>query len=227
MTATWSRIRQRAELAVVGVVVTLLLGVAFMIPTAEGTSDYSPAGWLYNRGVNASGATVINDGTNLPVSTAVSTWNSWIGSTKFTTSTSTSGCGSTKSCIIFDNDGTNVTINGTVCSTPEAGLWAAAYIEAGSGYDNYPGCGAGTATYPVFIIAYNDEGGYGTTARTHIANHEMAHAVKLADENHTCWTSGVTYPLLNNGTFGTCASYPANTTAVAGEIARAKSRMGW
>jgi len=221
------RWRRRYWLGVTVSVVLLAVAASNASGRAEATADYTPSTAGYTYGVGAYAWVAEPSGTVLDISGAVATWNGWIGSTRLFAG-STSGCGSSISCIVFANDGTTVTINGTSCAVPQAtsGAWATAYIEAG-GYKNIT-CGIGTTTYPLFVVALDDERTFNATQKLHIVRHEMAHGMRLWDENHTCWTSGATYyPLLNNGTFGTCASYPNNTVATTGEINKAKSLNGW
>ena len=57
---------------------------------------------------------------------------------------------------------------------------------------------------------------------------EVGHCLQLWDESASCWWGGADYfPLMNNGTFGTCASYPQNHTATVNELWAAIIRNGF
>lgn len=210
----------------------LLWAFAVLLVLSRGTSqasgDYTPSGVHYSRGLTGSWAYAAEPGgTVLDVGDAGGAWNVWIGSDRFYAG-STSGCGSSVSCVVFGNDSTSVTINGAACAVPEVspGAWAETWVDAGD-YRNIS-CG-GTTAYPIFVVAFNDENSYSAAAKLHIARHEIAHAFKLADENHTCWwgADGWYYPLLNNGLYGSCSSFPNNYSGSAGEVSKAKSNVGW
>jgi hypothetical protein len=62
------------------------------------------------------------------------------------------------------------------------------------------------------VIVLNSDLSFNSTQLQHIRRHEMGHALGLADTSTSCWLSGVWYPIMNNGTFGTCSAYPQNAT---------------
>lgn len=193
---------------------------------ACGAPDYLPgAGYLY--GVGAGGAWLsAPGGSAVDVNDAANAWNAWTGTSKLVTNGS--GCGSTTSCIVFAKDGTTIFIEGQPCAVPEVppGAWAVAHIEAG-GYQNVS-CGIGTQQHPLFVVAVNDEMAFNQTQLMHIGRHETGHALQLWDESAACfWSSGWYFPLMNNGTFSTCPSYPENVSATANEFWAAKLRNGW
>lgn len=51
-------------------------------------------------------------------------------------------------------------------------------------------------------------------------------SLALKDTSTTCWYTSAWYPLMNNGTFGTCSGYGYNFSGTTNEINAVVSRNG-
>jgi hypothetical protein len=139
---------------------------------------------------------------------AMDTWNSWTGTNKLSWSTE---CGR---CIIFVNEGATLTWTDCTMNTlPDSGSGfaiAAAFMIAGDSIWTNPAdpdCKKyGSLSNPIYVVVLNSSlGSFDSSARLHIARHEMAHALGLDDTGQACWVeqTWIVYPLMHN-------SFPAN-----------------
>ncbi|MGK2966536.1 MAG: hypothetical protein ACSLFM_13175 [Tepidiformaceae bacterium] len=186
----------------------LLVGCLWAAGPSSARADYTPSSH-YEPELGAGGTYVSNDGTNLSATDLANSWNGWTGYNQLVVGTS-NDCGTSVSCIILVGDGE--TITGTNCTVPnlDSGIYAQTFLTASGG--NL--CtGLSSVSYPIYVVVYNDEGGYGSTTRQHIQRHEAGHALRLADATVECWYDGGWLPLMNNSLEAACAGYPNNVTA--------------
>lgn len=136
-------------------------------------------------------------------------------------------CGLYDGCVIFDTESTSL-LGVATCTLPAVSPYAALYIDTDTGYNlPDPDChGIGSDYHPTFVLVLDSSVPSG--AYTHIQRHEVGHALGLNDTSTSCYTENSTYyPLMNNGTSGTCSNYPNNITATSNEIQGVISRNSW
>jgi len=170
------------------------------------SADYTVGTGPY-PGLGSSGGDVQDQGVSeLNPYGAMSTWNSWTGTSKLSWGTD---CGD---CIIFANEFHTLTY--TSCDIPgvdDSGggfAFAVTHYLVGDPYYNTiqdEDCDdIGSFSAPVYIVTLNvslDD--YDSTAEAHIALHEMAHGLGIDDTSTSCWsTDWLVYPLMHK-------SYPA------------------
>lgn len=225
------------RLAVCAIAV-LTLNLALGEPTAVHALDYTvPAAIPNMHTVPDTGAKVQNQGTPLDTGDAVYVWNVWTAHNKFTNGTT--GCGVTTACVIYANEGVDLTW--TQCTTPTlpSGSYAKAY-QIAFGSDSFPGedldCHNLAPNYVIFVIVLNDTAP--SNAYWHIARHEMGHTIGLNDATSvttpglSCWIEwGLVMPLMRNSNYlcntNPNPKYPNNVTATFNEAVAAVIRSGW
>lgn len=203
--------------------VTLLLLLLMAILPANAKADYTPTQLSYyaDDDLGAGGTYVSNDGTNLSVSNAASTWNSWTGYYQLVYGSS-NGCGYSVTCIIFVNDGS--TITGTDCYIDSVesyvGETAAATTLLIGQSDGYACFGFGYSM-AVFAVVYDNEQSFSDTGKAHIARHEIGHALQLNEHSGGCWTEGwgsgqKPYPLMHHN-LSNCPDFITNIYSTSNE----------
>jgi len=169
------------------------------------------------------------------------TWQGWMGVNKFTYTWV--GCGSSQPCILFLNDDDN--INNTSCYMPPVDpyyFFAYTAILAGPTYTSFPNdpnCNwLGSLSYPIFVIAINDEwAGWDQVRIWHVGRHETGHVLNLPHPASSvgCWwgtndpfLGSYWYPLMKGTSQdGNCGIYPNNYAATTNEMNAVRSRNGW
>lgn len=202
--------------------------------TGTASADYLPPLLPDYLPIGPAGGNVADLTGMINESDAATKWNQWTGTNKLSaTGTSTSGCGTSKACIVYSNDNQYSIFNGRLCyvpSTSTSATWATTFLDAGSYFSNVCAGLVGSAARTVFVVAFNNElTGWPSIWLTHIGRHEIGHALKLGDapSSVSCWTSGNTiYPLMKNNVVG-CSSHGSNVTASTNEASYAKQRTGW
>lgn len=222
------------------VVVWVAIGFVLLHPVGSRAhdADYSVTSssyYIYNSvlKVGSNGTLLLRSSalsSNLSLSDIAGHYSAATGFSRVSVPSGGADCGYSDGCIMFD---IRQTSNDwwPSCTTPDVYQptnWATIYVGSGS-YNNTNCYGLGSDYAPVWVVAIHignvPNNWY---AYQHVGRHEVGHALALGEAGHSCWSSsGVYYPLMNNGPAASACGPAQNAYLTPNEVSAIISRNGW